>query len=788
AELLGHADESCAKPILRALDRIAEEQGKTSGYDRPVRADLLIVVDQLDELFAGQVSDAERARFAKLLSLLVATGRVWVIATLRADLYERFLKVPELLAMKSKGATYDLAPPGATEIDEIIRGPAIAAGLVYETDAKTGEGLDDRLIGDIDRPDMLPLLQFTLNFLFEQRVSEGGETRLTLKAYDTLGGLAGAIDKEAERAIAPLGEDEQQRLPRLLRQLAAPAQTGETGAAAGLSILSVPLADAAYDPASERLVKALVDARILLSSGSEQNATIRLAHQRVLENWQRAKEIVAANAEFYRIRDDVEALRRRWEKSSKKRDLLIPKGVPLAEAETIAKRYPGELGAPALGFIAASGKRARLKQRLTAATAIIFAVLAVGATVAGIRAWQAEQAARRNFDIAKALVTDIARGLRNVEGMRAESRKKIFDQVSSTLDTAVADAPDDNQLLDMQATMFEEFASTHAAEGESAEAAESTAKSLELRLRLAERSSLISYQEQDASKGSREQDPSLMLERIGELKLGAGDDAGALATYEKILANRVRLAEADEGNPDRQRDVAATLATIGDLKLRSGDPAGALAAYQEGFDIRRRLADEDKGNVLWQRELAQALTAVGYAKFRGGDFPGALASYQESLGLTQKLADADKANPEGQRDLALILANIGDAKLDSGDNEGALAAYKESLAIRRQLAATDTGDTGLKRDMAASLSGIGDALLNSGDSQNALAAYEESTAFLRKLVAADPNNLLWQRDLSISLNRAADVKRDRGDTASALLSYEESHAIRRRLAESDPSN
>ena len=138
AKLLAHGDESCAKPLVKALDRIGEEESQKSGYDRPVRADLLIVVDQLDELFAGEVNDAERERFAKLLAQLVATGRVWVIATLRADLYERFLKQPELLAMKSKGATYDLAPPGATEIDEIIRGPAIASGLVYETDAKTG--------------------------------------------------------------------------------------------------------------------------------------------------------------------------------------------------------------------------------------------------------------------------------------------------------------------------------------------------------------------------------------------------------------------------------------------------------------------------------------------------------------------------------------------------------------------------------------------------------------------------------------------------------------------------
>src|SRR4029079_17659328 len=128
----------------------------------------------------------------------------------------------------------------------------------------------------------------------------------------------------------------------------APAH-GEASAPAALSIRDVPLAEAAYDEASAKLVKALVDARILLSSGSEKNATIRLAHQRVLENWGRAKEIVAANAEFYRIRDDVEALRRRWENSEKRRALLIPRGVPLAEAESIAKRYADELGTPALG-------------------------------------------------------------------------------------------------------------------------------------------------------------------------------------------------------------------------------------------------------------------------------------------------------------------------------------------------------------------------------------------------------------------------------------------------------
>ena len=776
AKLLTHADESCPKPILKALDRVAAEASQESGYDRPVRADLLIVIDQLDELFASEVSEAERTRFAKLIAQLVATGRVWVIATLRADLYERFLKEPDLLAMKSKGATYDLAPPGATEIDEIIRGPAIAAGLVYETDPKSGESLDDRLIGDVDRPDMLPLLQFALDFLFEQRVTADGQTLLAFKAYDTLGGLAGAIDQEAERAIAPLGKDERERLPRLLRQLAAPAPSGEAGGTAGLSIRSVPLAEAAYDPASERLVKALVDSRILLSSGSEQNASIRLAHQRVLENWKRAKEIVAANAEFFRIRDDVEALRRRWEKSSKKRDLLIPKGVPLAEAESIAKRYPEELGTPTLGFIGASGKRARFRQRLVGATAVLFAVLAVGATVAGIRAWRAEQTARRNFDVANSLVLDIARGLRNVEiaGMR-DVRNKVFAEVSKTLGQAVAELPGDKQLLGMQVAMFDEFALTHAAEGERAEAAASTAKSLEIQFQM--------------TKGNeRQQEYSSELEKIGEAWLDAGDVAVALAKYEESLTVRRQYAEEDPNDPARQSDLAQALATVGDLRLRSGDPAGALSAFQEDRDIKQVLADRDKSNTQLQRELSQTLSSLGYAKYRTGDYPGAIAAYGDGLTIARSIAEAEPSDVGKQRDVALFIASIGDAKLDSGDNDGALAAYRESLAIRQRLATADAGNTDLKRDIAATLSGIGDALLNGGDKPNALAAYEQGVAIARELVKINSENQVWQRDLSISLNRAGDVKRDSGDTQGALASYDESLAIRRRIAAADPSN
>ena len=377
AALLAHADASAPKPILSTFSAIEQTAREKEGYGRAVKVALLLVVDQLDELFGADIGNDIRARFAQLLRLLARSGRVWVIATLRADLFDHFLSQKDLKQLKDDGSSYDLAPPDAAALAEIVRAPAAAAGLVYESDTKTGERLDERLLADAERADLLPLLQFTLNQLFEARERRDHGGQLTFAAYRALGGLEGAVEKEAEAAFARLGATEQARLPRLLRELVAPAGDATmTAARAAFDIRPVPLADAAYDEASARLVQALIDARILLSSGEGGQATVRLAHARVLDSWQRASKIVADNADFYRIRAEVEEQRRRWDAAGRRRDLLIGRGRPLAEAESIVRNFSGELPTATREFVRRSGRRARLMQTLTAAAAVIFAAVA----------------------------------------------------------------------------------------------------------------------------------------------------------------------------------------------------------------------------------------------------------------------------------------------------------------------------------------------------------------------------------------------------------------------------
>ncbi len=347
ARLFAEAGSVASAPVTRALERAAEAERVRQGSTRQFQARLLILVDQLDELFAQGVAPEQRAAFVRLLAALTGTGQVWLLTTLRADLYERFLAEPGLLALKTSGAALDLSPPGPAELAEIVRKPAEAAGLVFETDPVSGERLDERLLSETDRPDMLPLLQLALDRLFEARVATAESSMLTVGAYQSLGGLAGIIDHEAESALIGLDQIEIGRLPRLLRQLAAIGEFDGAEASAtpaSLTIHTVPLDDATPDAPSRRLVHALVDARILLTTGGGVAAGIRLAHQRVLADWVRARKLVDASIRFFSIHKEVEDQRRRWDDAGRSRDLLIQRGRALIRAEFNRKGLrPGTL-------------------------------------------------------------------------------------------------------------------------------------------------------------------------------------------------------------------------------------------------------------------------------------------------------------------------------------------------------------------------------------------------------------------------------------------------------------
>lgn len=824
AAVLSGPKASAVRPIVNALARIGEGARRSETYHRELRCDLVLLVDQFEELFAPSVTPPVRAAFAELMAALVETGRVWLLATLRADLYAPMLDVPALKRLKDIGGSYDLAPPGAADLAEIVRGPADAAGLVFETDERTGERLDERLLREADRPDMLPLVQLVLSRLWEARQTVGAATVMPVAAFEKLGGVKGIIAEAAETALAGLGDAARAHLGPLIRSLAE-VSDAEVGAQRTLTARAVPLADAAPDGEARKLVDALVSARLLTLIGSGGAPLVRLAHQRVLSDWARAATIVAESAEFYRIRDEVDDERLRWEASKRRSEFLLPRGLPLGEARKIATKYGAELSPQTHAYIAVSQRRANRAQMIGWAAAAMFALLAIAAGVAAKvaieRTVQADAArdaaavqrkeavaqrkaavkqrreaetqrrqaeaetriAERNFEAAKdtvdGLIFDIAQGLRDVAGMRVGTIRKILETAARTVDRLLAVAPDDRQLLRSRAAMLVAFSDTYRAAGALTEAVAALAEAVGILRRLAG---------QDAADAQALRDLSVALGKLGDIKQAAGDHSASIAAYDEDLAIARKLAARDPGDAQAARDLSVSLDRIGDVKLIAGDQAGALAAYEEVLAIALKPAAQNRADEQAQRDVAVALSKLGNAKLRMRDQAGALAAYKSGLAISRKLAAANPDDARAQRDVSIGLEKVGDMLLLSRDLAGALAVYMEDLVIARKLAAQDPGNAQARRDVSISLTKIGDVKLQQGDRPGALAAYDESLRLRRELAARDPHDAQAQRDAAIDLDKIGKVKLRTGDLAGALVAYEASLAIARKLAAADSSD
>ena len=211
-----------------ALGRVTQEERQRGRVLAFEEAKLILVVDQLEELFTlPGISAEDRHLLIRLLAGLARSGAVWVVATLRADFWHRAAEIPELMALAQGHGRLDIAAPAPAELADMIRKPAQAAGLSFESHPETGIGLDAVLAERAAaEPGVLPLLSFTLDELYRRDVIASHGRVLTYATYEALGGLEGAIATRADQTVAALAPAAQAALPRVLRTLA----TVSTGA------------------------------------------------------------------------------------------------------------------------------------------------------------------------------------------------------------------------------------------------------------------------------------------------------------------------------------------------------------------------------------------------------------------------------------------------------------------------------------------------------------------------------------------------------------------------------
>jgi WD40 repeat protein len=303
-----------AYPIGTALGNLTLASRRSGRMLEHETARLVLVVDQLEELFTSEQLAADRQRFVAVLVGLVRSGLVWIIATMRSDFWHRAVETPQLMQLAQGDGRLELLLPTPAQLSQMIRRPAAAAGVLFDVHPATDLPLNEMIAEEVaHEPGALPLLSYLLDQLYRCDVLEAHGNTLTFASYERLGRLEGAIATKAEAVLDGCSPEERSSLKSVLFSLVQmSAAEGDVERAVSRR---VPLSTFPPGSAKRKLVDALLhpDARLLVSDAADRgNPTVRVAHEALITRWARAREFVQGNAEALKIRGRIEERYALW--------------------------------------------------------------------------------------------------------------------------------------------------------------------------------------------------------------------------------------------------------------------------------------------------------------------------------------------------------------------------------------------------------------------------------------------------------------------------------------------
>jgi WD40 repeat protein len=288
AEKLGRSPDERASLRRRLAVSDPSETAYALQCDLPSRKTAtLLIVDQFEELFTA-TPDARTALFANLLSALADGGNdIRILLTVRADYFNLLSDIKDDRGQPVRGADgktlfEHLTADGGDAILRLRRISEVALSdivckplrLAGESDQATQAALLTAVQRDIsDQPSDLPLLQVALKAAWREHKAAG---KRLLEAYESSGGVLGALAKEAEKVRNKLSTEDQARLESIFVRL---VWLGDTG---GATRRTAALKE--FDGPRQALLRRLGDdehGRLVVVG----EASAEIAHEALITQW-----------------------------------------------------------------------------------------------------------------------------------------------------------------------------------------------------------------------------------------------------------------------------------------------------------------------------------------------------------------------------------------------------------------------------------------------------------------------------------------------------------------------
>ncbi len=364
---------------------------------------LLIVIDQLEELFTLAPDDDQRS-FLDCLAGAISTpgGQVRVVATLRADFFDRPLAFQGFGDLVGD-ATVAVAAMSPAALEAAIVRP------VESVRATAEPALVAELVAAVaDQSAALPSLQFTLYELAERRA----DRCLTLDDYRALGGVDAAIASRAETLYRGMDGAGREAIRQVFEQLVVIDPDGEpTGRRSERS----PLTRGADGATVNAVIERWTTARLLTGDNDPRTRvpTVQVAHEALLRTWPRLGEWIDADRDAIITLGNLRDATATWEAAGRDEDSLY-RGARLLNALDVVQHRDDPLPDAEAEFLVAScevrdreeleaaeqaDRQARANRRLRVQFAVIACVLVV-ALVGGFIALDQRRGAQREREVA----------------------------------------------------------------------------------------------------------------------------------------------------------------------------------------------------------------------------------------------------------------------------------------------------------------------------------------------------------------------------------------------------
>lgn len=320
--------------------------------DRP-RRKVVLVVDQLEELFTearlGQKDESPEA-MPFVRNIIEATKNdapLWVVTTLRVDFLAACMEVAELARTLNSGVRFSPALMREDQIRDVVELPARRVGFEVEL------RLIEKFVGVAEQVGVLPHLQFILRQLWQYRDEQ--RRMLVHSAYDSIGGLKGAIAMAAERALEDLGTQLGERaslvtqrvMMRLIR--VGVGTQGDTRKRARRD-------EFGHDDETRQVLDVLIrKERVLVSNRVDGAEVVEIVQEALLWEWPRLAGWIDANRNVARLQEDI-ALNAANYEGTNAEHYLWPRG-RIEEARRIFEESTLELNDKERTFLEASEAR-----------------------------------------------------------------------------------------------------------------------------------------------------------------------------------------------------------------------------------------------------------------------------------------------------------------------------------------------------------------------------------------------------------------------------------------------